>query len=158
MNDQIDQDGLKLNIRALSGAETTDALPLVWEVFSQYEAPQYTESGKQVFWDAIHDEGYLDQLRAYGVFDGDTLVGIIATRSEGQHLALFFVKSQYHGQGIGRALWDHVLSESAAQTITIHSSHYAVPIYEKLGFVRTGATQVENGIAYIPMECRISWK
>lgn len=45
-----------INIRILSETELHDALPLIWEVFFEYEAPQYTESGKQAFWDAIHDE------------------------------------------------------------------------------------------------------
>lgn len=111
--------------------------------------------GKQAFWDAIHDKDYLKQLCACGAFDEDALVGIIATRSGGQHLDLFFVKGTYHGKGIGRALWNRVLSESTAETITVHSSGYAVPIYEKLGFVKTAEMQTEGGIAYIPMEYRL---
>lgn len=80
------------------------------------------------------------------------LVGIIATRNAGQHLALFFVRGAYHRKGIGRVLWNTVLAESTASVITVHSSHYAAPIYEKLGFVQTGEVKNEDGISYIPME------
>lgn len=149
---QMGNEQCKISIRKLYGAELTDVLPLIWEVFLQYEAPQYTESGKQAFWDAIHDKGYLKQLCAYGAFNEDAPVGIIATRSNGHHLALFFVKGTYHGKGIGRALGNRVLSESTAEMITVYSSNYAVSIYEKLGFVKTDEMQTEGGIAYVPME------
>lgn len=141
-----------INIRILSETELHDALPLIWEVFFEYEAPQYTGSGKQSFWNAIHDESYLSQLSAFGAFNGDMLVGIIATRNVGQHLALFFVRGAYHRKGIGRVLWNTVLAESTASVIAVHSSHYAAPIYEKLGFVQTGEAKTEDGIFYIPME------
>lgn len=69
-------------IKALSREELEKALPLVWDVFCEYEAINYTESGKQAFRDAIHSEDYLNMLSAYGVIENNTLVGIIATRNE----------------------------------------------------------------------------
>lgn len=44
VRDQMGNERFKISIRALCAAELTDALPLIWDVFSQYEAPQYTES------------------------------------------------------------------------------------------------------------------
>ena len=68
-----------------------DALLLVWDVFCKYEAVNYPDAGKQAFWDAIHSEEYLQTLHAYGAYEGKRLVGVIATRNEGRHIALFFV-------------------------------------------------------------------
>lgn len=138
-------------IKALNRKELEQALPLVWNVFCEYEAANYPEAGKQVFWDAIHSEDYLDMLHAYGAFEDNTLVGIIATRSEGSHIALFFVDGNHQNKGIGRSLWNEVANNSSAKEITVHSSIYAKDIYSKLGFIQNGDLCNDDGIQYIPM-------
>ena len=140
----------KLNINQIK-----DALPLVWEVFCKYEAIDYPENGKQAFWDAIHDMDYLNALTAYGAFIDGKLIGMIALRNEGSHIALFFVDGQYHRQGIGRKLFEASLTENTNSQITVHSSEYAKEIYARLGFARKGEMQEEGGIRYIPMERRL---
>lgn len=138
-------------IKKLDKTELYTALSLVWKVFCEYEAINYPESGKQTFYDAIHSEDYLDMLTAYGYYENEKLIGIIATRNKGRHIALFFVDGEYHGQGIGRSLWNAVLTENAAESITVHSSLYAVKVYEKLGFIQTDGTKTDGGIRYVPM-------
>lgn len=66
-------------------------------------------------------------------------------------MALFFVKGACHGRGIGRRLWNALLEDSAANAVTVHSSLFAVPVYEKLGFVRLGPDCETDGIRYVPM-------
>lgn len=141
-----------MKIEELKRKKLFEALPLIWDVFLEYEAINYPEDGKQAFWNAIHSEEYLDTLRAYGAFEGKELVGIIATRNEGTHVALFFVKGMYHGKGIGRSLWNAVLTDNISESITVHSSLFAVPIYEKLGFVQTDEMKQDGGIQYVPMK------
>ncbi len=138
-------------IRTLDRTELDNALPLVWDVFCEYEAVDYPESGKQAFWNAVHSEEYLNMLSAYGAFEGDKLVGIIATRNEGKHVALFFVHGNYQHRGIGKSLWSAVIESSNANEITVHSSLYAQDIYKKLGFMTSGDLHNEGGIQYIPM-------
>ena len=144
-----------MEIRILSRDELNNAIPLVWKVFCEYEAVNYPKGGKQAFWDAIHTNEYLDVLTAYGAFEEENIVGIIATRNEGCHVALFFVEGSYHHQGIGRKLWNVMLADSTAKEITVHSSLYAVEVYKKLGFVQTDDIQDDDGIQYIPMVFRI---
>lgn len=148
----VERSVAQMKVRVLNRIEISNALPLIWDVFSEYEAVNYPANGKQAFWDAIHSEEYLNMLSAYGAFDGKELIGIIAMRNEGSHVALFFVKGTYHGRGIGRELWNTVLAENTSENVTVHSSLYAVPIYEKLGFVPTGDVQEEHGIQYVPMK------
>lgn len=93
-------------------------------------------------------------MNAYGAYEEQNLSGIIATRNEGSHLALFFVDGKYHDQGIGKSLWNAVLAENTSSTITVHSSLFAAEIYRKLGFVQTGDVQEDVGIQYVPMEYR----
>ena len=141
-------------IRQLTKQEIINALPLVWKVFNEYEAVNYPDSGTQAFYHAIHDEGFIARLSAYGAFDGDSLIGILASRNEGSHIALFFVDGAYHGQGIGRSLWNAFLSDSDQNEITVNSSLYAVGIYEKLGFTKTDEPQEDSSIRFIPMVYR----
>lgn len=141
-----------MEIRLLTRGELDQSLDLVWKVFCEYEAVNYTEDSRQVFYDAIHSKDYLDMLTAYGAFDESGLVGIIASRNKGSHVALFFVEGGHHRQGIGRKLWEAMLENSTADIITVHSSIYACEIYKKLGFDQTGEETEDGGIVYIPME------
>lgn len=141
-----------ISVRALNKKEAGEALSLVWNVFLEYEAPDYTEEGIQEFHESIHDEEYLSKLSMYGAFDKDKLIGVIATRSEGTHIALFFVDSSYHRQGVGRQLVQTIQSACRSNKMTVNSSPYAVPIYRKLGFYDVGKEQVVNGLRFTPME------
>ncbi|MGN1234475.1 MAG: GNAT family N-acetyltransferase [Christensenellaceae bacterium] len=143
-----------MKIRPLNKRKLKGAMPLVWRVFSEYEAEHDSEAGQKAFWEAIHSEEYLDSLTAFGAYERKELVGIIATRKAGTHLALFFVDGSRHGEGIGRRLWTAVLAENRSPIITVHSSLYAVEIYRKLGFTVTADVQTEGGIRYVPMEYR----
>ena len=137
--------------RRLNRAEIPGFLSLVWNVFCEFGAPNYPEQAKMIFKSAIYDKNYLAMLDAYGAYEDDVPIGIIATRSEGKHLALFFVDGKYHKQGIGKQLWNVMLSENPNHELTVHSSLYAIPVYERLGFVKMGEMQTEDGITYLPM-------
>ena len=53
----------EISVRELKESESADALLLVWDVFMEYEAPDYSEEGIAEFYKSIHDEGYLSKLR-----------------------------------------------------------------------------------------------
>lgn len=108
---------------------------MVWDVFCKYEAVNYSESGIDAFREAIHDPRYLQMLTAYGAFEEGQIVGIVATRSNGSHIALFFVKGEYHRRGIGRKLMEECLANSSRDRITVNSSEYVVRIFSN--FVQT---------------------
>ena len=141
-----------MEIKKLSKNELEIALEMVWKVFCEYEAVNYPESGKEAFYRAIHSEEYLAMLEVYGAFCDEKIVGIMATRNEGAHVALFFVDGKYHRKGIGKKLWEAVLSNTSANLITVHSSLYAAEVYKKLGFYQTDSIKEDCGIQYIPME------
>ncbi len=121
---------------------------MVWKVFLEYEAPDYTQEGIDEFYKSIHDENYLSMLSVYGAFSNGELVGVIATRNNGKHIALFFVEGRYHCQGIGKQLFQTVRTDK----MTVNSSPYAVPVYRKLGFESVDTEQSVNGLRFIPME------
>lgn len=137
-----------LSIKRLHKAEIEAALNLVWNVFQEYEAPDYTQEGIDEFYKSIHDENYLSKLSIYGAFSKEELIGVIATRNCGTHIALFFVDGNYHRQGVGRKLFQAVRTDK----MTVNSSPYAVAIYQRLGFEAANAEQVVNGLRFTPME------
>ncbi|MGN0807191.1 MAG: GNAT family N-acetyltransferase [Candidatus Coproplasma sp.] len=132
-----------------------EALPLVWDVFCKYEAVNYPESGKQAFWDAIHSKEYLQTLCVYGAYEGKTLIGLIATRDEGRHIALFFVDEKYHRSGVGRQLWHAVLANNNCDEITVNSSIYAQEVYKHFGFEQIDTICEKDGLKYIPMKYKM---
>lgn len=138
-------------IRKLEAYEIKEAISLVWKTFLEYEKPDCTEEGVQTFYNCITTPSYIAMLVFYGAFEENELLGIIATRNGGKHIAMFFVADAYHRQGIGRKLFEEVLKDCTADRITVSSSPYAVPVYHKLGFVDTGLERITDGMRYTPM-------
>ncbi|MGN0485156.1 MAG: GNAT family N-acetyltransferase [Lachnospiraceae bacterium] len=141
-----------MEIRKIDASEYETAFDLVWKVFLEYEAPDYEKEGVEEFYKSIHDETYVAELCIYAAFEKDEMVGVIATRSNGCHIALFFVDGQYHRQGIGRRLFQAASADCPSDKMTVNASPYAVAVYHKLGFVDTGAEKTVSGIRFTPME------
>jgi len=139
-------------IRKIGENETKDALELILRVFMQYEAPDYSDEGVETFKrTAIYNEDYISSIIMYGAYENNKIVGAIATRNNGSHIALFFVDGQYHRKGIGKRLFQTILDQGAADEITVNSSPYAKEVYHHLGFEDTAPEQITDGIRYIPM-------
>ena len=126
-------------------------LALVRKVFSLYEAPDYGEEGVAAFEKSISDPDYLNALRMYGAYEAETLLGVIATRREGQHIALLFVGSDFQKKGVGKALVEQALRDSTTGTLTVNSSPFALPFYHRLGFWDVDREQSVNGLHFTPM-------
>ncbi len=138
---------------------------LVWEVFEKYEAPGYRKEGVETFRAFIAPDNLRwmvgeGSLRIYCCFDGERLVGIIALRGL-SHIALLFVREPYHRRGIAgnllkMALAELKMREPDVDELTVHSSLYAIPIYEKMGFtIQADEIQQDHGIRFMPMEKRL---
>ncbi len=142
---------MEVIIKEIDKTALSEALSLVWCVFQEYEAPDYTQQGIDEFYDSVHDESFLSKLSMYGAYINKELVGVIATRNNGAHIALFFVDGNYHRQGIGKKLFQKVLEHNTASRVTVNSSPFAVTIYRKLGFIDTDKEQTVNGLRFTPM-------
>lgn len=144
-----------MTIRKLTPEEYQPALELVWRVFLEFESPDYTQEGIDEFYSSIHDKDYLSMLTVYGAYVSGVLAGVIATRSLGGHVALFFVDKQYQRQGIGRALFRAALADCHFDSMTVNSSPYAVEVYHRLGFSDTDVEQTVKGLRFTPMKLTI---
>lgn len=137
--------------KVANGNERITALSLALSVFMEFEAPDYVEQGINTFKDFVQNKEMTDNLDIYAAIDHGNVVGVIATRNEGNHIALFFVDGKLHRNGIGKKLFQIVLENSTAEKITVNASPYAVEIYRHLGFVELDKEQLTDGIRYIQM-------
>ncbi len=139
------------DFRQPSTEEIPSAIELAWRTFLKFEAPDYSKQGIDSFYESIHNSEFISQLKFYGAFKKEKMIGVIATRKNGSHVALFFVEESYQGKGIGKRLFQMICKENQTGMITVNSSPYAVSIYKHLGFVPTDVEQITDGIRYTPM-------
>lgn len=140
-----------MEIRKITKEEMKNALDLIWKVFLEYEAPDYTEEGIKEFKKSIDDSSWVESRDFYGAFDNNKLLGVIATKDI-THISLFFVDGKYHKQGIGRRLYNKIESLNTNGFFTVNSSLYAHEIYKHLGFVDVDGEQSVNGLKFYPMK------
>ncbi len=150
---------MEYRIIGINDQYLSEALTLVWRVFLEFEAPEYSDEGVDEFKryiapDAIKERLNKDELKMRVCLDADSVVGVIAMRPP-CHISLMFVDKQYHKQGIARALFEHLLDEVKAEgkhkKMTVFSSPYAAGFYRKVGFADTDMEQTVNGIRFFPM-------
>jgi ribosomal protein S18 acetylase RimI-like enzyme len=103
--------------------------------------------------DAVRD--YLAAGMRYHVAERDgKIIGFVALREQ-KHLYHLFVDKQYHRQGIAKALWSVARADAIATgnpgVFTVNASNYALPVYQKMGFVQTEPMQFQGGLYYHPM-------
>lgn len=135
------------------------SLTLVRDVFWEFEAVEYEDEGIMEFSDYIEYDNILrmmdeGRMVILGCFENKRLAGVLALVPPG-HISLMFVGKAYHRRGIARDLMEEtvrcVRKLTAADQLTVNSSPYAVPVYQKLGFTPAGPEQTVNGIRFTPM-------
>ncbi len=140
-----------MEIRRILKDEMEEALNLVWEVFLEFEASDYTEEGINEFKKTINSKTWVKNRDFYGAFDNkNKILGVIAIKDI-THIALFFVDGKYHRKGIGRKLLNKVELLNDKGFLTVNSSPYAHIVYKHLGFKDTDKEQCINGLKFIPM-------
>lgn len=155
---------IPLIVRPLNPGEEVEVVNLVARSFNEFIAPDFPEEGIEEFF------GYSNPRALIKRSDGNhfvlvaetegTIAGMIEIR-EMRHVSMLFVDKAFHRRGIGKELFraaiDRIKSESRPpKTVTVHSSRFAVPFYESLGFVRTEEEKIIHGVIHIPMALALS--
>jgi GNAT superfamily N-acetyltransferase len=151
-----------LEIIKLERTNLKNALDLVWKVFLEFEAPDYSPQGIEEFkkfisYDSMIIQFENEEICFWGAINNHELTGVIATRGS-SHICLLFVNKEYHRQGIGKRLFHTVLEDCKnknCNTITVNSSPSAVEVYHCIGFVDLDQEQTVNGIRFTPMSYSI---
>lgn len=151
-------------IRILEENELTSAFNLIWEVFMQFVAPDYTQEGIDTFYENyINNDKFREKFingkeTMYGAFYDGQLAGAMSV-SKNNTISCLFVLKEFHRKGIGTALFRHIMNvvkERGADCIQLNASPYAEPFYHALGFKDTGSQQVYHGIIYTPMKFNLN--
>jgi predicted GNAT family N-acyltransferase len=141
----------------MAPGEEREVLALVMRGFDELVRPDFSDEGAAEF--ARAAQSFVverqDGHRITVAERGGRIVGMIDVR-DSSHVCLFFVESAERGRGTGRALLDSAMQQClAAQpgpwTITVNSSPWAVPVYERLGFLATSSEIEHNGMRAVPM-------
>jgi len=117
---------------------------------SEYFASASISQISQKFWDSISVEAVTERIASpdYCCFvaeDVNGLSGFVAFRNP-SHLFHLFVAAHAQSQGLGKLLWQKVLDRSACSKITVNSSVFAIPFYQRLGFTQVGLDKTEDWI------------
>jgi predicted GNAT family N-acyltransferase len=150
----------RLNIRFMSDGEEYGVCALVARVFGEYVAGDFSTEGVEEVSKYAEPNAMAERIRKGNKVllaeeDGQVLGMLELKRPD--HIAMLFVDDR--GRGLGRALVERALQlcregTAGLETVTVHASLYAVPIYRKLGFEAEGPERTENGITYVPMVIR----
>ena len=139
-------------IRKLNKTEFHQAVAVALEVYLQCGQDDFDDEGLEAFKSFIFNDERMNELRIYGAFEENRLVGIMGTKNKGKHISLFLINKDFHRKGIGKQLFDYSQYDCPANEITVNSSTYAIKFYESLGFEKTDDRQQTNGIRYTPMK------
>ncbi len=85
------------------------------------------------------------------VYEKDQKIVGYFSLMNGNYFLYLFVDESYHRQGIASALIAYALRERDHTLYRLNASLYAVPFYEKLGFVPMAFLQKQHGLTYQPM-------
>lgn len=150
--------------RPLNPGDEVKVCNLVARSFNEFIAPGLTEEGIEEFFRYANPRALSRRSRSghhviLAEADG-RLAGMVEVK-ELRHLSTLYVDKDFHGKGIASELLtlalDHIKSNSPTpKEVTIHSSIYARPFYESMGFRKTEEEKTIYGILHVPMSLILS--
>ena len=141
-----------IEIRELLNNKKDEALLFAKKVYIESKDESYSKQGIETFCNFVNNKEITKSFKVYGAFEDNVLKGLIATDSQKRHICLFFVDKVSQGKGIGKELMRVVVNNNENSYITVNSSRYAVPIYEKLGFIKMEEEKEQDGLKFTPMK------
>ena len=150
--------------RAMTADDAPGVSRLILDVFEALIAAEYSEEGRAEFARYVDADALVRRLASNHCMlvavNGPRLAGVIEMR-DNDHVSLLFVDQACQRRGVARTLLAEALAvvrpaRPDLERVTVNSSRYGVPAYEKLGFRQTGPERSVNGIVFIPMAHQLS--
>ena len=141
-----------IEIKQLVNNEKDEALLFAKRIFIESEDESYSKEGIETFCNFVDNKKIIKSFKIYGAFEDNILKGIIATDRRKRHISLFFVDKDSQGKGIGKELMSVIVNNNGNSYITVNSSRYGVPIYEKIGFIKMEEEKEQDGLKFTPMK------
>ena len=141
-----------IEIKQLVNNEKDEALLFAKRIFIESENESYSKEGIETFCNFVDNKKVTKSFKVYGAFEDNILKGLIATDRRKRHINLFFVDKVSQGKGVGKKLMNIVVNNNENSYITVNSSRYGVPIYEKLGFIKMEEEKEQDVLKFTPMK------
>ena len=141
-----------IEIKQLVNNEKDEALLFAKRIFIESEDESYSKEGIETFCNFVNNKKITKSFKVYGAFEDNILKGLIATDRRKRHINLFFVDKVSQGKGIGKKLMNIVVNNNENSYITVNSSRYGVPVYEKLGFIKMEEEKEQDVLKFTPMK------
>ena len=149
--------------RPMEPADAEAVSRLIVESFTEFIGPEYTEEGRAEFLRHVEPGALVERMRSNHLLlvamAGERPAGVIELR-DNDHVSLLFVDTRHQRHGVARGLLERALAiarpaKPGLERVTVNSSRFGVPAYERLGFRQTGPERTVNGIVFIPMAHRL---
>ncbi|MCX6653928.1 MAG: GNAT family N-acetyltransferase [Candidatus Bathyarchaeota archaeon] len=150
--------------REIHQGEEAKVYRMIVDCFNEFIAPEYSDDGVTEFEKYVEPNRIQKRLTECNfiivALKHERIIGVIEVRSN-NHIALLFVKKEHQHRGIAKKLLELAVSKckqrkSDVSVIEVNSSPFAVPFYEKLGFMKVKSEQLVNGIRFTPMTLKLN--
>jgi GNAT superfamily N-acetyltransferase len=151
-------------LRLLTSGEEVEVCNLVARSFNEFVAPDFPEEGLDEFFNYANPRAL--RKRSEGnhfvlVAEAEGVIAGMTEIREMRHVSMLFVDKVFHRRGIAKNLLNAALDRIKSNgrppgKVTVHSSRFAVPFYESIGFVRTEDEKIIHGVIHIPMALNLS--
>jgi GNAT superfamily N-acetyltransferase len=135
---------------------------LVLRLQRRFTFHEYTQAGRALMESQLERSAVANTITAGNVVfvaeRNGLLIGVVSIRNNA-HLSLNFVDEAHHRIGVAGSLWELGKTECIKRgnpgRFTLRSSTFAIPVYEKWGFVRNGPIDRNGGTYSHPMVLEI---
>ncbi len=148
-----------LRVKQISLGEEIEVCNLVAKSFNEFIAPEFSEEGMEEFFKYSNPREFKKRSES-GYFSmvaksQDKLAGMIEVKGN-RHISMLYVDRAFHRKGVAKILVKQALEQISSEKglsgdITVNSSRYAVPFYERLGFLQFEEEKSIYGVIHIPM-------
>ena len=150
--------------RPMKPADAAAVSGLILDSFTEFIAGEYSDEGRAEFTRYVEPGALVDRSESNHfvllAMAGERHAGVIELR-DNDHVSLLFVDRRFQRHGIARELLTRALAiarpaKPGLDRVTVNSSRFGVPAYERLGFRQTGPERTVNGIVFVPMAHRLA--
>ena len=142
--------------------DSTHISGLMLQTQFQFSVEDFSTQGKELLEQLCSPKEikhYITRGDVYFVAEVEgAIVGVIGIR-DNNHLAHNFVRGELHGQGISTKLWELAkgvcLESGNPGEFELRASTFAIPIYERWGFVVESEIEDTGGIMSTPMRLKL---
>lgn len=153
-----------LTVKQIRLGEEIEVCNLVAKSFNEFIAPEFSDEGIEEFFKYSNPREFKKRSES-GYFSmvaksQDKLAGMIEVKGD-SHISMLYVDRAFHRKGIAKILVKQALERISSEKnisgdITVNSSRYAVPFYERLGFLQFEEEKSIYGVIHIPMIVKYS--